>query len=136
MNRNEITKLLEILTNHYGNVDKLGDPSIVASSWELTLGDYSAESIYKAARLRMASSRWMPEPSDLIELIPRAELIYSEKKLPAIEAGIKRDAGRWDPFLEAFCQKIGFGCEPNEEIDLRDFLPEGEKMPNFLDYEQ
>lgn len=134
MNRNEITKLLEILTNHYGNVK--GDPNVIAATWELTLGEYSAESIYKAARLRMRSSRWMPEPSDLVDLIPRAELIYSEKSLKSIEAGIKRDAGRWDPFLEAFCQKIGFGCQPNEEIDLRDFIPEGEEMPNFLKYEQ
>ena len=135
MNRNEITKLLEILCDHYGNA-KIGDPSVVASTWELTLGNYSAEAIYKAARLRMASSRWMPEPSDLIDLIPRAELVYKEKTTKAIEAGMKKDAEKWGPFLDAFCRKMGFGCEPDDEIDLRKFLPEGEKLPTFLDYEQ
>lgn len=135
MNRNEITKLLEILCNHYGNA-KIGDPSVVASTWELTLSEYSAEAIFKAARLRMATSQWMPEPSELVNLIPRAELVYSERTLPAIESGMSKDEQRWTPFIEAFCQKVGFGCEPNDDIDLRDYIPEGEKMPNFLDYEQ
>lgn len=132
MNRNEITKLLEILVTNYGK--RVTDPKTMADSWEMNLGSYSAEAVFKAARLHMAESKYFPNPADILERIPKAQLVYNSPMLPALGTG-EDDAKKWEPFLDAFCQKMGFGGEPNEEIDLRDYLPEGEKMPPFLLYE-
>lgn len=132
MNRNEITKLLEILVTNYGK--RVTDPKLMADSWEMNLGSYSAETVFKAARLHMTESKYFPNPADILERIPKAQLVYNSPMLPALGTG-EDDAKKWEPFIDAFCQKMGFGGEPNEDIDLRDYLPEGEKMPPFLLYE-
>lgn len=132
MNRNEITKLLEILVTNYGK--KVTDPKTMADSWEMILGSYSAEAVFKAARLHMVESKYFPNPADIRERIPKAQLVYNSPMLPALGTG-EDDAKKWEPFIDAFAEMMGFGCEPNEDIDLRDYLPEGEKMPPFLLYE-
>lgn len=132
MNRNEITKLLEILVANYGK--NITDPKTMADSWEMNLGEFSAEAVFKAARLHMASSKYFPNPADIRELIPKAQLVYNSPMLPTLGTG-EDDAKKWEPFLDAFCRKMGFGGGPEEDLDLRDYLPEGEKMPPFLLYE-
>lgn len=132
MNRNEITKLLEILVANYGK--NITDPKTMADSWEMNLGEFSAEAVFKAARLHMETSPYFPNPADIKKLMPKAQLVYNSPMLPALGTG-EDDAKKWEPFLDAFCRKMGLGGEPNEDIDLRDYLPEGEKMPPFLLYE-
>lgn len=132
MNRNEITKLLEILVANYGK--NITDPKTMADSWEMNLGEFSAEAVFKAARLHMETSKYFPNPADIRELIPKAQLVYNSPMLPALGTG-EDDAKKWEPFLDAFCRKMGFGGGPEEDLDLRDYLPEGEKMPPFLLYE-
>ena len=82
----------------------------------------------------MAESKYFPNPADILERIPKAQLVYNSPMLPALGTG-EDDAKKWEPFIDAFAEMMGFGCEPNEDIDLRDYLPEGEKMPPFLLYE-
>ena len=138
MNRDETSKLLELLYGAYPNT-KIRDPQSMLTTWELTLGDYSAESVYKAARLHMATSKFFPSPAEIRDKMVKADILYTargtSKTLLTASKMAKADK-RWEPFCDALCEKLGFGCEPNEDIDLRDYLPEGEEMPNFLPYEQ
>lgn len=136
MNRDETSKLLELLYGAYPNT-KIRDPQSMLTTWELTLGDYSAESVYKAARLHMATSKFFPSPAEIREKMVKASILYETPSMARIEEGMKSEnTEKWFAFCDALCEKIGFGCEPNEDIDLRDYLPEGEEMPNFLPYEQ
>lgn len=120
MKREEIIRLLKVISDNY-NV-KIADPKGKASAWEMQLGDYSAESIYKAARLHMATSQYFPSPADLINKIVRAEIIYSGPQISAIEANSLNDE-KLDNYLDAFCRWIGFGCEPDDTVELPNFFP-------------
>lgn len=84
MNRAEILDLLEIIISNYPHT-KVADPSAMATAWEMVLGEYPAESIYKAARLHMSTSHFFPTPADLIEARARAEIVYSEPPKAALE---------------------------------------------------
>lgn len=84
MNRNEIIDLLEIVISAYPNT-KISDPSAMATSWEMVLGEYEAQAIYKAARLHMATSPFFPKPADLIEKMVRAEMLYTDRPRPVLE---------------------------------------------------
>lgn len=84
MTRAEIIDLLEILISCYPNT-KIADPSAMATSWEMVLGEYEASSIYKAARLQMSISPFFPKPADLINSIERAELVYSPPPRPVLK---------------------------------------------------
>lgn len=131
MNRDETSKLLEILVGNYNK--KVTDPATMVETWELALGCFSAEAVYKAARLHMETSKYFPNPADIREKIVRASLIYQAPTAAAIGAG---DTGAdWEPFINAFCRKVGFDGPPEEELDLRQYLPEGAQMPPFLTYE-
>jgi len=120
MTREEIIRLLKVISDNY-NV-KIADPKGKASAWEMQLGDYSAESVYKAARLHMATSQYFPSPADLINKIVRAELVYSGTPINGIEAHSSRNKEE-DEYLDAFCKWIGFGCEPDDNIVFPNFLP-------------
>lgn len=120
MTREEIIRLLKVISDNY-NV-KIADPKGKASAWEMQLGDYSAESVYKAARLHMSTSKYFPSPADLINNIVRAELIYSGPPLNAIEAS-STNSEAIDKYLDAFCKWIGFGCESDDNVILTNFLP-------------
>lgn len=120
MTREDILRLLKVISDNY-NI-KIADPKGKASAWEMELSDYSAEAIYKAARLHMATSSYFPTPADLINKIVRAEIIYSGPQLKAIDA-VSSNNEKVDEYLEAFCKWIGFGCEPDDSIDLSNFLP-------------
>lgn len=124
MNREETVKLLAIITSAYPQV-KISDADIMTSTWLMELGDYSAESVYKAARLHIATSSYFPNPANIINNIVKADLIYSGPPLNAIEAN-STNSEAIDKYLDAFCEWIGFGCEPNDNVIL----------PNFLPYEQ
>lgn len=84
MTRNEIIDLLEILISCYPNT-KIADPSAMATSWEMVLGEYDAQGIYKAARLHMSTSQFFPKPSELIDARLKAEMIYSDRPRPVLE---------------------------------------------------
>ena len=116
MTREEIIRLLKVISDNY-NV-KIADPKGKASAWEMQLSDYSAESVYKAARLHMSTSKYFPSPADLINNIVRAEIIYSGPPVNAIESH-SNNSEAMNKYLDDFCKWIGFGCEPNDVL----FLP-------------
>ena len=81
MNRREIVQLLKILCDNYTKKE-IADPEGTVKAWELNLGPYEAEDIYKAARLHMSRSSYFPNPADLIKLISRSRIIYATPKAP------------------------------------------------------
>lgn len=123
MNREETIKLLGIITSAYPNIaDKIKDPDLMASTWEMELGNYSAEAVYKAARLHIASSKYFPTPSNIIDNIVRAQLLYSEPTLNAIESH-STNADIIEQYLDTFCEWIGLGSEENDDVIFPSYLP-------------
>lgn len=122
MSREEVIKLLGILYSAYPYIkDKVNDPQVMASAWEMCLGGYSAESVYKAARLHMETNRFFPTPADILSNIVRAELVYRDSEIDG-----KRLEAKCEPstaiseteeqYLDDFCKWIGLGY-PNEIED-------------------
>ena len=123
MTRQEIVDLLEVLTTAYPYA-KIKDATSMVDAWEMALGDYSAESVYKASRYHMDNCKFFPTVADIKDNIVRAELVYNGPNLNSLPSGQKEGT---EEFLDAFCKWIGFGCEPDDNVEL----PKG-----FLPYEQ
>lgn len=120
MTRDQITKLLEVLTATYPHaVKNIKDPAAMATAWELALGDFQAEAVYKAARLHMATNKFFPSPADIRNNILKAELIYTGPTVPAIEAPKITD--RESEYLEAICKFVGLGYETPDDTALDTF---------------
>lgn len=122
MTREEIIKLLDVVSATYPHA-KIKDPSALVSAWEMTLGDFSAEAVYKATRYHLETNKFFPSPSDIRDNIVRAELIYRPTIPNAIES---RTSDYYEKNLDLFCQWIGFGYEEDDTVEL----PKG-----FLHYE-
>lgn len=122
MSREEVIKLLGILYSAYPYIkDKVNDPQVMASAWEMCLGDFSAESVYKAARLHMNTNKYFPTPADIRSNIVRAEIVYRDSEIDG-----KRLEAKCEPstaiseteeqYLDDFCKWIGLGY-PNDIED-------------------
>ena len=125
MTREEIIKLLEIVSAAYPYaMNKIGDPAALVTAWEMGLGMFSAESVYKAARLHIESSQFFPTVADIREKMVRASIAYDMPPVNSLEA---HAPPKYDKELDDFCRWVGFGCEPDDSVEL----PKG-----FLPYEQ
>ena len=124
MTREEIIKLLDVVSATYPHA-KIKDPSALVSAWEMTLGDFSAESVYKATRYHLETNKFFPSPSDIRDAIVRAQLVYKTPETNLIESRT-RNAEETEKNLDLFCKWIGFGQEPDDSVEL----PKG-----FLHYE-
>ena len=125
MTREEIISLLEIVSAAYPNSMKnIKDAGALVTAWEMVLGEFSAEAVYKSARLHMTTNKFFPSPSDIRDNIVRAQIAYT----PTIPNAIEPKASlKYDKELDDFCKWIGFGCDPDDTVEL----PSG-----FLPYEQ
>lgn len=123
MNREDIIRLLGILSEAYPNT-KIKNASSMASTWEMCLEDYSAESVYKAARLHMSTSKFFPTPAEIRENIVRAEIVYNESEIELrklegqdatkrLETHSGANKGISDEGLDNLCRSVGLGY-PNE----------------------
>jgi len=126
MSREEVIKLLGILYSAYPYIkDKVNDPEAMVNTWEMCLGDFSAESVYKAARLHMNTNRFFPTPADIRSNIVRAEMVYRDSEIdqkrleakpePSTAIAVRQE--EWtDEKLEDLCRFVGLGY-PNEIED-------------------
>lgn len=136
MNREETLKLLSILLANYPNTaGKIKDAGKTADTWEMVLGQYETEAVYKAARLHMATSKFFPTPADILEKLIRASLIYSEpvapKRLKPRNEVKTPDGMSETEFLNAIIEdQIRLECE----MDGTEFTED--LMKNFLPYEK
>lgn len=130
MTREETIKLLSILIANYPNA-KIKDAAKTADAWEMVLGPFEAERVYKAARLHMTTSKFFPTPADIKEKLSRAAMIYTAP--PAVpkrlKPGPKLPNGMTeDEYLDAIIEgQIRLECEmdgtnPNEALNNY-FLP-------------
>ena len=132
MNREEIANLLKILSKNYQKRISPSDAKTLVDSWELTLGAFSAEEVYKAARLHMETSVYFPNPADIRKNIVRASVAYTEEtkspaRLTSIAGAEPIEDEKLNEWLDAFCEWIGFGCEPNEDA-LGDYYDKNPEM--------
>ena len=124
MNREETIKLLAILSSAYPYASKeIKDASALATAWEMALGEFSAEAVYKAARLHLETNKYFPSPSDVRDNIVRAQIAYAPTIPNAIESKAN-NSEETEKNLDLFCKWIGFGCEPDDTVELpKGFLP-------------
>ena len=122
MNKKETAQVLAILRTTYPNT-KIENAGAMTEAWYMCLGDLSAESVMKAARLHMETSKFFPTPAEIREKLVRAELVYRDTEIDSnrLEAGIKEitPLSREDiteAQLESLCEWIGFGY-PNDIED-------------------
>ena len=122
MTTEETAKLLKILSAAYPNsANKITDPESMIMAWQMVLGEFSAEAVYKAARFHLQTNKFFPSPSDIRDKIVRAEITYMPTIPNAIESGATKNC---DEYLDKFCEWIGFGCEENDTVELpKGFLP-------------
>ena len=123
MERSEIVELLKVVSAVYPHA-KINDPKAMVTAWEMLLGEFSAESVYKAARLHMEKSKYFPSPSDIRDNIVRAKIVLDTPMVNAIEAP-KENKRKEDYYLEELCKFVGVGYEePDDNADLLcEFLP-------------
>ena len=115
MTRQEVVKLLKILTDTYPYVqNKIGDPQEMAGIWYMLFMNDDAGKVFKAARYHMNTKKFFPTPAELREVMTRADLLYSEKvptieepSVPKLEDGHMTD----DEYIEYIIQFLGIGCE-------------------------
>jgi hypothetical protein len=88
MNKKEAAKILAILKANYPQA-KIENAEATARVWEMNLGSYSAQAVFNAAKLHMATSEYFPNCADIIKKITRAELIYvnTEPESNRLQAG-------------------------------------------------
>lgn len=123
MERKEIVELLKVVASAYPHV-KIADPKAMVTTWEMTLGEFSAESVYKATRLHLETNKYFPSPSDIRDKIVRSQIVYQPTITNAIEATSSKDEAEIEKNLDLFCKWIGFGCEPDDSVELpKGFLP-------------
>ena len=135
MTRDEITSLLEMLVANYPNT-KIRDPKATADSWEMTLGMYQAESVFKAARYHMDTSTFFPTPADIKKKMVRAKLIYDEPlKVTAIPSPKSVSDEKVLEYIDAVCEWVGFGTE-EDDTALDRFYDKNPDMVGMLPYEE
>ena len=111
MTREEVIRLLKTLIANYPHT-KITDASATATAWEMILGEYDVEPIYKAARLHMSTSPYFPTPSDLVDKIVRAQVLYNQPTVMSIEAPKRAkvtvipDGVSVEDFLDHICQDM------------------------------
>ena len=141
MTREEVIQLLGILQNTYGK--KFADPNGTVDSWFATLATYEAKSIFKATRLYMETKtiKNFPNPADIISLITRAELVYPDEEIEPsrqLEAQKARvtpiEPEVVDEYLDAFCEMVGFGCDPDDE-HMKKLIEDHPELKGILPYE-
>lgn len=137
MTREEIAKLLKLVSSAYPNT-KIKDIKTMVDAWEMAFGSFDAEAVYKAARLHMDTNKFFPTPADIKEKMVKAKVVYGETTVTALPSPATQDNEKLEEWLDAFCEWIGFGGEPNDDA-LEEYYQKNPemraKMSGILPYE-
>lgn len=126
MTREETRKLLQILYNSYPNnkIKSAAEAKTMLDVWEMTFAEYSADQVYKAARLHIKTSKFFPTPADIVGKVYKAGIIYSEEntmpkiETPKIEAQSKKiiyDDDFYDNLLDLEPSECCYSCSRYEK---------------------
>ena len=126
MTKTELAKVMAILRANYTNV-KIEKPEAMINAWLMTLGEFSAEAVLKAAELHMATSKFFPTPAELRKNITHNRIALEPPKPLALPVS-DLEKQKEDYYLEELCKFVGLGCDPDDEADLT--------LENFLPYEK
>lgn len=117
MNKKDIARILAILRANYPYA-KFDNAEATTKAWEMSLGEYPAESVFNAARLHMKTSKFFPAPADIIEKMPRADLMFAPADDPKLLEGSQikqigavhgQEQDEWtDERIKALLISIGF----------------------------
>ena len=129
MTHKEVAELLKALAANYGKKLDAKTAGNMIDAWMLSLGELEAPEVYKAARLHMNTSKFFPNPADILDKLAKARIVYGmddiqRKALPVPPEQKARD----DYYLGELCKFVGLGCEPDDDADLI--------LKNFLPYEK
>lgn len=121
MNIKEALKLTQFLHGSY-TADRKATPAELAQraqTYSITFADYEADLVMKAAQHCINTKRFYPSTSELLEACNYIRMTsVPEAIAPARVTPI--DEKVVDEYIEAFCEWIGFGCEPNDSKTLPD----------------
>lgn len=125
----EAIQLVNILHSAYPQDRKATKAELAqrAESYHVALADYDFETVKTAAQHIIASSKWLPTMAELIQEVKRVELVNIPASVSPITRAEPVDDAKVEAYLDAFCEWIGFGTEPNDDVEL----PKG-----VLPYEQ
>lgn len=125
MNKKEMAQILAILRAAYPNTKSIDDPEATLNAYYLVLGDFSAESVMKAARLHMETSKFFPAPSEIRDKMVRAEIVYKPPECASNRLGdgnkeitLPNQEKASESKLEALCRSVGLGYDNDIEDDI------------------
>lgn len=101
MTRGEIIKLLSYISSAYPNIRPPEDPKGTADVWEMSFGEYPADTIYKAVRFHIKYSQYWPTVADIQKYIDRRLYLAYETRI-AIEGKAIEDE-KVIPFEDSGC---------------------------------
>ena len=127
MNIEESVKIVNLIHSAYPQDKKATRSDLFqrAETYHIALVDYDYQTVERAARHLIATSKWLPTTAELLQEVKRAYL--TAPAVTPITRAKPVDDARLDEWLDAFCEWIGFGCEANDDTEL----PKG-----VLKYEQ
>lgn len=117
----ESIKIVSLLHNSYPQDKKATKEDLAqrAESYHISFADYDYETVKAAAVHCINTSKWHPTTKELLDAVARIRLTTPApvKVTPIAQATII-DPDRVDEYLDAFCEWIGFGTEPNDKKEL------------------
>ena len=127
MNIEESVKIVNLLHSSYPQDKKATRSDLFqrAETYHIAFVDYDYQTVERAARHLIATSKWLPTTAELLQEVKRVYL--TPPTVTPSTTAKPVDNERLDEWLDAFCEWIGFGCEANDDTEL----PKG-----VLKYEQ
>lgn len=87
MNKTECAELIKTLLGAFPNT-KMDNPRGTIDSYMLVLGEYDAQTVYKAARMYMTGqTNYFPNPGDILKRIPMAPYMFNGSDAAALPSG-------------------------------------------------
>ena len=120
MTLEEAIKLVNLLHAAYPQDKKATAQDLAqrAQTYHITLADYDAETVTRAAQNCIANSRFYPTTAELIQEVKRVQLTTVPAKVTPVTTAEPIEDEKLEAYLDAFCEWIGFGCEANDDAEL------------------
>lgn len=88
-----------------------------AEAYSIALAEYDVQTVRKAAERCIASLKFYPTTKELLDAVSFVRLTTPAEVTPITRAE-PIDDEKLEAYLDAFCEWIGFGSEPNDNADI------------------